>query len=199
MSVSHFQGARRVPSTTDGDSAFGSARVGRADGSDGEDASSVRASASAPGSGSSGGDSTAVNPENRSSAGGGIADAAAGEASGTCERERYSANRAADSRSTAHPRSARNARPDGCGRPRPAIEPAWNPGTRERMTEQADVVARSIARKPPFRRTEHPNALRPESAGRSRRTPGLRPERRRSARRRAPGVRVAGGSRRRTA
>ena len=46
---------------------------------------------------------------------------------GTCARERYSAKRIADRRSTAQLRMARNARPDGCGRRAPRSNQALIP------------------------------------------------------------------------
>ena len=119
ISFSHFHGARSVPSTT-GACSSSIAATPLAAFDDGSSSSGK--------SGSSAGGSIPVNPENRSSAGGGIdGGVAADAASGTWESERYSANRAAERRSTAHPSSARNARPDGWGRPVPRSNHAGIP------------------------------------------------------------------------
>ena len=81
--------------------------------------------------------------------------------SGTCERDRYSAKRAADSRSTAQREHSQERAAGRMGAAGAAIEPGRDARAREGVLEQADVVARrshqhghlvEAARPPPLRR-----------------------------------------------
>ena len=85
-----------------------------------------------------------MKPENRSSTGGGTAGGVPRPTAvaAPAPSDRYSAKRAADSRSTAQPSSARNARPGGMRPAGAAVEPGRDAGARERVLEQADVLAR---------------------------------------------------------
>ena len=78
-------------------------------------------------SGASGAVSKSANPAITSSAGGRTSAGGVASPPGTCASDRYSAKRTADRRSTAQPRIARKARPEGCGRRAPRSNQALMP------------------------------------------------------------------------
>ena len=126
ISFSHFHGALSAPATTISSSPFTRSAVGPLSSS------------------SSGCASTRAKPVTASSAGmAGSGARAASSPSGTCPRDRYSANRMAERRSTAQA-SMRQERPAAGMRPASAaLEPARDAGAIEGVFEQTDVVGRA--------------------------------------------------------